>query len=114
MRLAAGPLLVAALAAAPLASDSVDTYVLAQLRARNIPGVSVAVVKDGRVVKAAGYGIANLELQTPATPETVYEIGSISKQFTADAVLLLAEDGALSLDDLLSKYIPGTPPAWSG
>ena len=71
---------------------------------RNIPGVSVAVVKDGRNVKAAGYGIENLELQAPATAQTVYELGSISKQFAADAVLLLAEDGALGLDDLLSKY----------
>ena len=114
MRLVAGSLLTAVLAAVPPASDSVDTYVLAQLRARNIPGVSVAVVKDGRVVKAAGYGIANLELQAPATAQTVYELGSISKQFAADAVLLLAEDGALTLDDPLSKYIPGTPPAWSG
>jgi D-alanyl-D-alanine carboxypeptidase len=71
MRLVAGSLLTAALAAVPLANDSVDNFVLAQLRVRNIPGVSVAVVKDGRLVKAAGYGIANLELQAPATAQTV-------------------------------------------
>jgi CubicO group peptidase (beta-lactamase class C family) len=113
MRLLAGSVLIAALTVAPAAGDQVDDYIRAQLRARNIPGVSVAVVKDGRIVKAAGYGIANIELQAPASAQTVYELGSISKQFAADAVLLLAEDGALSLDDRLSKYIPGTPAAWS-
>jgi hypothetical protein len=83
MGLVAGSQLTAVLAAVPAASDSIDNYVLAQLRVRNIPGVSVAVVKDGRIVKAAGYGIANLDLQAPATAQTVYELGSISKQFAA-------------------------------
>ena len=73
--------------------------------ARNLPGVSLAVVKDGRIVKAAGYGVASLELDAPATAQTVYEIGSISKQFAADAILLLVEDGKLRLDDPLSKYL---------
>lgn len=94
-------------------ADPVDDYVRAQLGLRKLPGVSLAVIKDGRIVKAAGYGLASLELNAPATERTVYEIGSISKQFAADAVLLLAEDGKLSLDDPLSKYLQRTPPAWS-
>lgn len=95
-------------------ADPIDDYVRSQLKPRNLPGVSLAVVKDGRVVKAAGYGVASLELNAPATERTVYEIGSISKQFAADAVLLLVEDGKLQLDDRLSKHIDGTPASWSG
>lgn len=95
------------------AADPVDDYVRGQLGPRHLPGVSLAVIKDGRIVKAAGYGVASLELNVPASERTVYEVGSISKQFTADAVLLLAEDGKLSLDDPLSKYLSRTPPAWS-
>ena len=95
------------------AADPIDDYVRAQLATRHLPGVSLAVIKDGKILKAAGYGLASLELNAPASERTVYEIGSISKQFAADAVLLLAEDGKLSLDDLLSKYLQKTPPAWS-
>jgi CubicO group peptidase (beta-lactamase class C family) len=94
-------------------ADPVDDYVRAQLGPRHLPGVSLAVIKDGRIVKAAGYGLASLELDAPASVRTVYEIGSISKQFAADAVLLLVEDGKLSLDDPLSKYLQRTPPVWS-
>lgn len=94
-------------------ADPVDDYVRSQLGPRHLPGVSLAVIRDGKIVKAAGYGLASLELNAPATERTVYEIGSISKQFAADAILLLAEDGKLSLDDLLSKYLKKTPPAWS-
>ena len=93
-------------------ADEVDEYVKAFINQRNIPGLSLAVVRDGKLVKAAGYGLANLELNVPATPETVYEIGSISKQFTAEAVLLLVEEGKLSLDDTLGKHLDGLPPAW--
>jgi CubicO group peptidase (beta-lactamase class C family) len=94
-------------------ADRIDEYVRSQLKSRHLPGVSLAVVKDGRIVKAAGYGLASLEPDAAATEQTVYEIGSISKQFAADAVLLLAEDGKIKLDDLVSTYLPRTPPAWS-
>ncbi len=94
--------------------DAVDAYVRSQLEARRLPGVSLAVVKDGRIVKAAGYGVASLELHAPATERTVYEIGSISKQIAANAILLLVEDGKIALDDLISQYVDGTPAAWAG
>lgn len=94
--------------------DEVDQYVEAFIKKRGIPGLSLAVVRDGKLVKAAGYGLANLELNVPAKPETVYEIGSISKHFTAEAILLLAEEGKLSLDDPLSKYLNDAPEAWKG
>lgn len=94
-------------------ADPVDDYVRSQLQSRRLPGVSLAVVKDGRIVKAAGYGLSSLELDAPATEKTVYEIGSISKQFAANAVLLLVEDGKVRLDDLVSKYLTNSPAAWS-
>jgi D-alanyl-D-alanine carboxypeptidase len=96
------------------AADPVDEYIRAQMTTRHLPGVSIVVVQNGRIVKAAGYGMASLELNAPATERTVYEIGSISKQFAANAILLLVEDGKIQLDDLLSKYLARTPPAWSG
>lgn len=95
------------------AADPVDDYVRSQLKSRHLPGVSLAVVKDGRIVKASGYGLASLELNVPATEHTVYEIGSISKQIAANAILLLAEDGKVTLDDPISRYLDKTPPAWS-
>lgn len=98
---------------ASAAADSVDDYVRSQLASRRLPGVALAVVKDGRLVKAAGYGVASLELNVPVSPETVFEIGSISKQFAANAILLLVEDGKLKLDDPVSSYLPRTPPMWS-
>ena len=99
---------------ATAAADPIDDYVRSQLAPRHLPGVSLAVVKDGRVVKAAGYGVASLELNAPVTPDTVFEIGSISKQFAANAVLLLVEDGKVKLDDPISSYVAPCPPAWAG
>src|ERR1044071_5320725 len=80
-------------------ADEIDDLVRAQIKKRQIPGLSLAVLKDGKVIKAAGYGLANIELNVPATKDTVYEIGSISKQFASEAIMLLAEDGKLKLDD---------------
>jgi D-alanyl-D-alanine carboxypeptidase len=93
-------------------ADNVDDYVKAEMKRQHIPGVSVAVIKDGKVIKAEGYGLANVELNVPAKPETVYKIGSVSKQFIAAGVLLLVQDGKLSLDDKISKFLEGTPDTW--
>src|SRR5688500_3513973 len=96
------------------AADEVDRLVEAQMRKRHVPGLSLAVVRDGKVVKAKGYGFANLELKVAATPETVYEVGSLTKQVTAAAVMLLVEEGKLSLDDPAGKHLAGLPDAWRG
>lgn len=93
-------------------ADEVDRYVAAVISKQNIPGLSLAVVHDGKLVKAAGYGLANLELNSPAMPETAYEIGSITKQFTAEAIMLLVQDGTLGLDDSLGRRLDGVPAAW--
>jgi CubicO group peptidase (beta-lactamase class C family) len=104
---------LAALAAQPAAADPVDDYVRAQMKARRIPGLSIAVVQNGRVIKAEGYGAASLELDAAATRDTVYEIGSISKQIAADAILLLVEARKVSLDDPIGRYIDDVPAAWT-
>jgi D-alanyl-D-alanine carboxypeptidase len=73
------------------------------------PGAAIVVVKDSRVIFRKGYGLANLELKTPMQPDMVFEIGSITKQFTSTAVLMLVEQGKLSLDEDLHKYLPDYP-----
>lgn len=75
----------------------------------NEPGAAVLVAKDGKVVYKNAYGKSNLELDIDMTPENVFEIGSITKQFTAVSILMLAEEGKLSLDDEITKYIPDYP-----
>jgi CubicO group peptidase (beta-lactamase class C family) len=72
----------------------------------------VAVVKDGKVVKTAAYGLADLENEAPVTVDSVFALASITKQFTAAAILLLAEKGKLSLDDHVSGFLPEPPEAW--
>jgi len=99
-------------AQAPAADDDVDRYVLAEMKRQQIPGLSLAVVKDGKLEKARGYGLANVEHEVAATERTIYQSGSVGKQFTAAGVLLLAEDGKLSLEDRITKYFPNAPPAW--
>src|SRR5690606_11337366 len=105
-------LLLALLVPAIAAADAVDDYVRSVMEKEKIPGVSLVVLRDGKVMKSAGYGFANLEHEVRATPETIYQSGSVGKQFTAAGILLLAEDGKLSLDDRLAKHFPGGPASW--
>jgi CubicO group peptidase (beta-lactamase class C family) len=83
------------------------------MRTQRIPGLSLAVIQDGRVVKAEGYGFADLAAQVPATPETVYKIASVSKALLASGVMRLVQDGRVKLDDPIAKYLERTPPSWS-
>jgi len=75
----------------------------------NTPGASVAVIQHGKLVFAKGYGIANLEYDVPIKPDTIFHVASVSKQFTAMAVVLLELDGKLSIDDDVHKYLPELP-----
>src|SRR5688500_3167971 len=84
-------------------ADKVDDYVTVQMSRQHIPGLSLVVLESGRPVKIRGYGISNLELNTRATPETVYKIGSLSKQFIAAAILLLSKEGKVGLDDSVTR-----------
>ena len=94
-------------------SARVDSVVEAQRKSQKIPGVSLAVCRDGRIVKAAGYGLANVEWDIPVTPETIFQTGSVGKQFTATAVMMLVEEGKLGLDDKIVKFIPEAPATWN-
>ena len=101
----------------PTAGDArraakVDAYVRGRMKALHIPGLSLAVVRRGRVVLAKGYGRSNLELRTPATRETAYALYSITKTFTAVATMMLVEEGEVSLEDPISKHLPDLPAAW--
>ncbi len=93
-------------------TSAVDRYLREEMRRQDIPGMSLAVVKNGIPLYIKSYGVATLELGVPAKPQTVYQIGSIGKQFTAVAVMLLANEHKLDLDDPLSKYLPEVPPGW--
>lgn len=99
-------------ASAAARGDEIDRYIEAQIRKLHFPGVSLAVVRDGRVVKGKGYGLANIETDFAATPQTVYEIGSLTKQFTAAALLILVEEGKISLNDKITKYFPDATENW--
>jgi CubicO group peptidase (beta-lactamase class C family) len=92
--------------------DPVDDYIHAQMQQRQIPGLALLIVRDGKIARAQGYGFANVELKAPVRPETIFQSGSMGKQFTAAAVLMLVEQGKLSLDDPLTKFFPDAPTAW--
>jgi len=89
----------------PAQAAEIDRIVTTALAAEDVPSASVAVVKDGRIVFTKAYGKANEGL--PSSPALPYQIASNSKQFTAMALLLLEDEGKLSLDDHVAKYLPG-------
>lgn len=93
--------------------ENVDDVISSEMAAQHIPGLALSVMRDGAVIKAQGYGRANVELDVPVKPETIFQTGSVGKQFTATAVMMLVEEGKVSLDDPISKYLPGTPAGWS-
>lgn len=101
-------LVIALLLTLPLAAQwtDVDKAVAEVLASSGAPSASVAIVKDGKIAYEQAYGLAHVEPPRPATPAMRYSIGSISKQFTAAAVLLLAEEGKLSLDDRVVRWLP--------
>lgn len=88
--------------------QEIDQIVEAEIKPGG-PGAAVAVVKDGEVIHRKGYGLANIEWNIPITPDTVFRLASISKQFTAVAIMMLAERGKLSVDDLLTDFLPDYP-----
>jgi CubicO group peptidase (beta-lactamase class C family) len=90
----------------------IDRHVRELMRRQRIPGLALALVQGGQVVRARGYGMANVEHGVPARPQTVFQAGSLGKQLTAAAVLLLVQDGKLSLDAPITRYLKGCPPSW--
>jgi D-alanyl-D-alanine carboxypeptidase len=96
------------------AVDDLDAWVAALMAEQQIPGLSLVVVQNGSIVKAGHYGLANVELNVPVNEETSFKIGSMSKAFTAAALMLLVEDGSVGLDDRVTSHLEGLPDAWGG
>src|SRR5438445_6297119 len=90
----------------------VDNFIKAEMRKQSIPGLSLAVVKEGKIIYAKGYGYSNLEHKVPVKPETIFQTGSVGKQFTSMAVMMLVEDGKIGLDEPIGKYINNVPQGW--
>ncbi len=93
-------------------AEPVDDFVKSEMEKRRIPGLSIAVMKNGEIIKTQGYGYSNIEHQVPAKPETIYQSGSVGKQFTATGVMMLVEEGKINLDDPITKYFPEGPESW--
>jgi CubicO group peptidase (beta-lactamase class C family) len=98
----------------PTLYDTVDRFVRAELARQRIPGMSVAVLRGDSVLLARGYGVANVEQRVPATDSTVYGVGSVTKQFTAAAIVLLSQQGRLRLEDPITHYLPEGSAVWKG
>ena len=94
-------------------TDPVATYVHAEMQREKIPGLSLLVSRDGKPVRAQGYGLANVELQVPVKPETIFQSGSVGKQFTATAIMMLVEEGKIQLDAPVTNYLKDAPAAWN-
>jgi CubicO group peptidase (beta-lactamase class C family) len=95
-------------------ADALDDYVARQMTSQHVPGLSLAVIDHGRTVKFRSYGQADLDTGAPMTPDSVIQIGSLTKSFTAAAVMLLVQDHKLALDDPITRYLDEAPPAWRG
>jgi CubicO group peptidase (beta-lactamase class C family) len=94
------------------AGDEVDAYVESEMAKQHIPGLQLGVYRDGEIIKAKGYGLSNVELNVPVRPETIFQSGSIGKQFVATAVMMLTEQGRLGLDDSITKFFRDAPAGW--
>lgn len=92
--------------------NAIDRFVESQREQHHIPGLSIAIIKHGKLITAKGYGLANVEHQSIATENTVYQSGSLGKQFTAALIMMLAEQGKLNLEDKISIHLKHTPKAW--
>jgi len=99
-----------------MAQDPLDSavadYVKSEMERQHIPGLALLVTRDGKIARSEGFGLANVELQVPVKPETIFQSGSVGKQFTATAVMMLVEAGKIGLNDQLTKYFPDAPPSW--
>ena len=94
-------------------ADAVAQFVRAQMGKQHIPGLTLLVSRNGQPIRLEGYGLSNVELKVPAKPETIFQSGSVGKQFTATAVMMLVEAGKIGLGDPLTKYFPEAPASWN-
>ena len=97
----------------PALADAVDALIIATLQRDRIPGIGLLVMRRGSRARLSTYGLANVEHQVPVRHDTLFQSASLGKQFTATAMLMLAERGRISLDDPISQYLPAGPPDWA-
>jgi CubicO group peptidase (beta-lactamase class C family) len=93
-------------------TNVVDQFVKAEMEKQHIPGLALLVSRNGQPIRQQGYGLSNVELQVAVKPETIFQSGSVGKQFTATAVMMLVEEGKVGLEDPLTKYFPDAPGTW--
>jgi CubicO group peptidase (beta-lactamase class C family) len=99
----------------PLSAErlkTIDSFIENEMAGEEIPGLAVGIYSRGQILLAKGYGQANLELGVPVKPETIFQSGSVGKQFAAAAIMMLVEEGKVSLDDSITKYFPNAPADW--
>jgi len=92
--------------------SSIDRYGMDEMAREHVPGVEVGVYNRGQILLAKGYGLANVELDVPVKPQTLFQSGSVGKQFVSAAVMMLVEEGKVGLDDSIVKYFPDAPATW--
>lgn len=90
----------------------IDSVVHAEMTSQKIPGTAVAVLRGGQTILAKGYGLAKVEHRVAATTQTIFQSGSVGKQFTSTAVMQLVEAGKIQLDDPIAKHLTDAPAAW--
>ena len=93
-------------------AGNVNEYLKSEMTKRHIPGASVAIIRDGKVILARGYGQANVESSTPVTHNSVFKLASLTKPFTAIAIMMLVEEGKVALDGRIAEYLPNLPSHW--
>ena len=92
--------------------SAIDHYVDAEMKREHVVGIAVGIYSRGQILLAKGYGLANIELNVPVKAETIFQSGSVGKQFTSAAIMMLVEEGKIGLDDSIVKYFPNAPPSW--
>src|ERR1700676_2774682 len=91
---------------------AIDHYVDGEMKREDVPGIAVGIYSRGQILLAKGYGLANIELNVPVKAETVFQSGSVGKQFAAAAIMMLVEEGRVGLEDSITKYFPNAPQGW--
>src|SRR5262245_4405204 len=93
-------------------TDQVDAYITREMQARRIPGVAIAVIDKGKVILKRAYGTANLETDTPVKTGSVFQVASVTKQFTVAAIIMLGGEGKVRLDDPIGVHIKQATESW--
>jgi len=92
--------------------SAIDHFVATDMKNRQIPGIAVGIYSRGQILLAKGYGMSDVELSVPVKPETVFQSGSVGKQFVSAAIMMLVEEGKINLDESITKYFPNAPESW--